>query len=452
MSAEWMNVADFPTYDEYKDSGVEWLGEVPKEWEVTPLITKTKPKSITNYPDEELLSVYLNQGVIRFSDVDEKRTNVTSLNLDNYQLVDKGDFVLNNQQAWRGSVGVSSYRGIVSPAYLVLELSENIQPSFANYLFRDQSMVAHYLVNSKGVGTIQRNLYWQHLKRALVILPNEREQTLIAQFLDQKTALIDQAIAIKEQQIKLLNERKQIIIQQAVTQGLNPNAPMKDSGVEWIGQIPEHWEVKKLKFVLEECHERSVFGDETLFMVSQTYGLVVRADYHEKAEVAATNIGNKLVYKNDLVFNKLKAHLGVFFKSEIDEVGSVSPDYAVYRCMEYISDAKYLEVLFRNPLYLKQFIIRSTGIVEGLIRLYTSGLFNISIPVPSLSEQKKIIQFINTEHYRYEAAQNILLKQIQALKEYKTTLINSAVTGKIKITEAMLAETKEVSCAGTMVI
>src|SRR5690606_4606059 len=133
---------------------------------------------------------------------------------------------------------------------------------------------------------------------------------------------------------------------------------------EWIGEIPAHWDLKRLKYVLEERNERSVTGDEPLFMVSQIHGLVVRADYHDKAEVAASNIDNKIVHKNDLVFNKLKAHLGVFFKSNIDYCGLVSPDYAVYKCKAFIKDAKYLELLFRHPSYITQFIIRATGIVE----------------------------------------------------------------------------------------
>jgi type I restriction enzyme S subunit len=241
----------FKKYDAYKDSELPSFGNVPKHWEVVPLCSITTLKSITNVVNEELLSVYLDKGVIRFDDVTEKRTNVTSLDLSKYQLVEEGDFVLNNQQAWRGSVGVSTYRGIVSPAYLVLKLSPKVDAKFANYFFRNSAMVSQYLINSKGVGTIQRNLYWQHLKRSNVVLPPTQEQTQIAEFLNQKTSEIDQAIAIKEQQIALLNERKQIVIQKAVTQGLNPNVPMKDSGVEWIGQIPEHWEIKKLKYVLE---------------------------------------------------------------------------------------------------------------------------------------------------------------------------------------------------------
>ncbi|ELZ2234689.1 restriction endonuclease subunit S [Klebsiella pneumoniae] len=431
------NLASMPKYKAYRNSRIEWLGFVPSHWNKVPLCSISKLKSIVNQPHEQLLSVYLDKGVIRFDDVDAKRTNATSTDLSKYQLVEPSDFVLNNQQAWRGSVGVSSLRGIVSPAYLVLELSKDLYPQYANYLFRDGSMVANYLINSKGVGTIQRNLYWPQLKRALIFLPTFEEQVLISNFLDKKTTQIDQAISIKEHQINLLKERKQIIIQKAAMQGLDPNVVLKESGVDWIGKIPEHWEIKRLKYILEERGERSKTGEEPLFMVSQIHGLVVRADYHDKTEVAASNIDNKVVYKNDLVFNKLKAHLGVFFKSSIEFKGLVSPDYAVYKCKNHIADAKYLEILFRHPSYIEQFIIRATGIVEGLIRLYTGDLFDIHVPVAPVEEQLAILAYAGEQSKTYDLAIELQQTQIEKLKEYKTTLINSAVTGKIKITPEM---------------
>ncbi|MGJ8762295.1 MAG: restriction endonuclease subunit S [Polaribacter sp.] len=420
-------------YDTYKDSGEEWLGEIPEHWEVLPLFALTKLKSITNNNGLELLSVYLDRGVIRFSDVTAKRTNVTSLDLSKYQLVEPGDFVLNNQQAWRGSVGVSNYTGIVSPAYIVLSLSNNLNPIFANYLFRDGSMVSQYLINSKGVGTIQRNLYWPSLRRSSISLPPLSEQTQIAQFLDDKTTKIEDAIAIKQQQINLLKERKQILIHKAVTRGLDDSVTLKDSGVEWIGEIPEHWEVKRVKHLLDERTERSKDGEEPLLMMSQIHGLVVRSEFHSKAEVAQNSEGNKIVKKNDLVFNKLKAHLGVFFKSNIDFDGIVSPDYAVYYSKGVISDLKFLEILFRNPEYIKEFICRATGIVEGLIRLYTSDLFDIHVAVPPKGEQKEILDYIETVSQKIETAIGLKQQEIVKLKEYKGSLINGVVTGKVRV-------------------
>lgn len=310
---------------------------------------------------------------------------------------------------------------------------ETLDVRFLAYLLDSVSFRTQVRKRVKGVKVY--SITQSILKDTYLLIPPKKQQGKIARFLDEKVLKVNEAIAIKQKQIELLKERKQIIIQQAVTQGLNPDVPVKDSGVDWIGTIPEHWQLKRLKYVLDERNERSKIGEEPLFMMSQIHGLVVRADYHDKAEVAASNIDNKIVYKNDLVFNKLKAHLGVFFKSNIDFKGLVSPDYAVYKSKAYIQDMKFLETLFRHPKYIEQFIIRATGIVEGLIRLYTDDLFDIAIAAPPEDEQIEILAFIEAESKKYDASIEIQKKQIERLKEYKTTLINSAVTGKIKVME-----------------
>jgi type I restriction enzyme, S subunit len=159
----------------------------------------------------------------------------------------------------------------------------------------------------------------------------------------------------------------------------------------------------------------------------------VRADYHEKAEIAKDNIGNKKVYKNDLVFNKLKAHLGVFYKSNINETGLVSPDYAVYYSNDKIEDLKFLEILFRHPKYIGQFISLATGIVEGLIRLYTDDLFSLKVAVPPKEEQKQIIIHCEEQVSKIDKAIELQQNYISKLKEYKASLIDSVVTGKVRV-------------------
>ena len=199
--------------------------------------------------------------------------------------------------------------------------------------------------------------------------------------------------------------------------------------MDWIDDIPGHWEVKRVKHLLDERTERSEDGKEPLLMMSQIHGLVVRSDFHSKAEVAQNSEGNKIVKTNDLVFNKLKAHLGVFFKSNIEFDGIVSPDYAVYYSKGIFSDLKFLELLFRNPEYIKEFICRATGIVEGLIRLYTSDLFDIHVAVPPKNEQKKILEYIETASQKIETAISLKQQEIAKLKEYKSSLINSCGNG-----------------------
>ena len=440
-------IAKMPTYEAYKDSGVEWLGEVPSHWKSYPLCAKSNLKSVSNNENEELLSVYLDRGVIKFDEVDAKRTNVTSLDLSKYQLVEPGDFVLNNQQAWRGSVGISKYRGIVSPAYLILSISQDISPEFGNYLFRDGAMVANYLVCSKGVGTIQRNLYWPQLKRTLLFYPSLEEQTLIANFLDQKTAQIDEAIAIKEQQIALLKERKQIIIQKAVTQGLDPDVPIKDSGVDWIGEIPAHWEVKKLWYLGETQNGISAgaeyFGEGFPFV---SYG-----DVYKNRMLPASVEGLAKSTLNDQKLYSVNTG-DVFFtrtSETVDEIGFASV------CFKTIENATFAGFLIRfrpssdeltkefsrfyfNSDLMRQYFVREMNLV---IRASLSQelLKDLPVVLPSSEEQLIIYEYLEKIGARIDSSISVQLNQITKLKEYKTTLINSAVTGKIRITPEMVA-------------
>ena len=423
----------FEKYDAYKDSELPSFGSVPIHWEIVPLCSITTLKSITNVVNEELLSVYLDKGVIRFDDVTEKRTNVTSLDLSKYQLVEEGDFVLNNQQAWRGSVGVSIYRGIVSPAYLVLKLSPKVDAKFANYFFRNSAMVSQYLINSKGVGTIQRNLYWQHLKRSDVVLPPREEQIEIAEFLNQKTAEIDQAIAIKEQQIALLNERKQIVIQKAVTQGLDPNVTMKDSGVEWIGEIPEHWEVRANRTIFKERNEQ---GKEGLLLLSVSiHSGVSNEEISEEENVRGRiKIEDKskyiLVKQGDIAFNMMRAWQGGIGAVSVD--GMVSPAYIVAKPNK-LMNSEFFEYQYRCPEFIQQMDRYSKGITDFRKRLYWDGFKQLMTIVPPIDEQQEIIYYIKKLDEQIAFAIDVKKQQIEKLKEYKTTLINDAITGKIKV-------------------
>lgn len=422
----------FEKYPAYKDSGEKWVNKIPAHWTMLPLFAISTLKSITNCEDRELLSVFLDKGVTKFSDVAEKRTNVTSLDLSKYQAVDSGDFVLNNQQAWRGSVGVSEYEGIVSPAYLVLELSSKIDTKFANYLFRDDSMVSQYLVCSKGVGTIQRNLYYPQLRRVFVWLPPKEEQTAIAKFLDEKTAKIDTAIAQKEKLIGLLEERKQIIIQQAVTKGLDPAVKFKDSGVEWIGEIPAHWEVKRAKYLFTEVNERSKTGTEELLSVSHMTGVTPRSEKNITMFMAEDYTGSKMCQKGDLVINIMWAWMGALGVS--DRAGIVSSSYAVFRQKHANTfNLNFLEYLLKTTQYIEHYNRTSTGLHSSRLRFYGHMFFDMALTFPSIKEQNQIVAHIETQSAKIERAIRLQQQQIGKLKEYKAILINSAVTGKIKV-------------------
>ena len=427
-------------YESYKDSGVEWLGDVPSHWESFPLFVQAKISSITNHIDKELLSVYLDRGVVRFSDVDEKRTNVTSFDLSKYQLVRKGNLVLNNQQAWRGSVGVSSYEGIVSPAYLILELSNKFDPHYANYLFRNGSMVSHYLIASKGVGTIQRNLYWGNLRRAPIFIPPISEQQKIAQFLDDKTAKIDQAVDLAEKQIALLKEHKQILIQNAVTRGLNPDVPLKDSGVEWIGQVPEHWSVKKIKYVTSKIGSGitplgggSNYIDGGIPLLRSQNIHFDRIDLNDVARISEfthNSMKNSKVRKGDVLLNITGGSLGRCFYVDSNEEMNVNQHVCIIRPNKKINTI-FLNMLLASEIGQKQiWFFQQGGGREGL---NFQAIKNFYLPLPDLEEQQKIAIYLDKQAAKIDQAIALKTAHIEKLKEYKSVLINDVVTGKVRV-------------------
>jgi len=447
----------FPKYPAYKDSGVEWMGEVPEGWKIKKLkfLGKIYPGlngkkgddfSKEYHPEMKPFIPFTN--IYNNFKIDETKyqfVKVADSELQNR--VEKFDLLFLMSSETIEDIGKCSlYDGEDSELYLnsfckgFRLTSLQVYPYFINYLLKGEAYRKYFSITGRGFTRI--NIKQEYVNDLVIPLPTILEQTVIANFLDDKTAKIDRVIAQKQQMIALLKERKQIIIQNAVTGQLKmdngqwimrPKSEMKHSGVEWIGEIPEGWEVKRLKYVLKERNERSATGDEPLLMMSQVHGLVVRSEFHDKAEVAASSVGNKLVQHGDLVFNKLKAHLGVFFKSTVDFKGLVSPDYAVYYSNGLIQDVKYLELLFRHPVYIGQFIIRATGVAEGLIRLYTGDLFEIPIPIPPKEEQAETLAFIETYSSQVDLLIGSNQSQIEKLKEYKATLIDSAVTGKIKV-------------------
>ena len=419
-------------YMGHKNSGIKWVDKIPLHWQSKPFYTIGKVISEINCQDNELLSVYLDRGVIKFSDVTEKRTNVTSEDLSKYQAVKPGNLVLNNQQAWRGSVGVSKYYGIVSPAYIVLSLSKDFDHDFANYLFRDSTMVSHYLVCSKGVGTIQRNLYWPQLKRVNVIIPPLPEQKAIAEFLDRKTALIDQAIEIKQKQIELLKERRQILIHKAVTRGLDPTVKMKDSGNDAVGQIPEHWQINKLRNSLKPVSIKH-HPHLPLLSITRELGVIERNidDPDENHNFIPEDLsGYKLIKEGQFGMNKMKAWQGSYGISPF--TGIVSPAYFVF---DLISDIipSFFHLAIRSKFYIPFFVQASDGVRIGQWDLSKERMKEIPIIIPPKEEQMQIVSFIERAIEKIMIAINAKEKEIEKLKEYKATLINSAVTGKLRV-------------------
>ena len=242
-----MTIVKLQKYDTYKHSDVEWLGEIPSHWairRIKHLFNEINERSFDG--SEDLLSVSQYTGVTNKTEKLEDGGMLTNAaTLEGYKKVWKGDLVSNIMLAWNGSLGFSPFDRITSPAYSIYRLKTKDVNRYFHYLLRTELYKSEFKRNSSGVIESRLRLYTDDFFRIESILPPKEEQTAIAAFLDRKTTLLDQAIDIKQKQIELLKERRQILIHQAVTRVLNPNVKLKDSSVEWIGEIPEHWEVKR---------------------------------------------------------------------------------------------------------------------------------------------------------------------------------------------------------------
>ncbi|MEZ4884525.1 MAG: restriction endonuclease subunit S [Chitinophagales bacterium] len=263
----------FQKYEVYKDSGVEWLGEIPEGWDIIRIKNLFREKIIRSEDGKgELLSMSKFYGVIPRKELTNKVEPANSLI--GYKICHKGDLIMNKLQAWNGMLDISKYAGLVSPDYSVFQAINAISSKYFMYLFKTSSYIAEFTRNSSGVGEGFFRLYTNKFYAISSIFPPISEQTAIAHFLDTKTSKIDTAIAQKEKMIALLQERQQIIIQNAVTKGLDPTAKMKDSGVEWIGEIPEGWEVTKLKQICKVFGRIGFRGYTTSDLVAKGEGAI----------------------------------------------------------------------------------------------------------------------------------------------------------------------------------
>lgn len=415
-----------------KYSGVEWIGEIPEDWDIKRLKAVLCERNESNNPikTDYILSLTNDRGVIPY---DEKGDvgNKSKEDLSGYKLAYLNDIVLNSMNVIIGSVALSKYYGCVSPVYYMLYPRNPMDDvRYYNYIFQTKEFQSKLKGYGNGIMEIRMRIQMSKLNTVELPIPEATTQTRIADFLDDKCGKIDRYIEKQQQIIDKLKEYKQAVITEAVTKGLDPDVPMKDSGIEWIGMIPEHWKVMRIKNLLKERNERSEDGIEEPLSMSQKLGLIPTKFMDTIPNIASSFIGAKLAYVNDLVFNKLKAHLGVFSVSRYD--GLVSPDYAVYYSTG-LANLKYLEYTFKTPQCICEFRKKSSGIADGLTRLYTSGLFSIYVPFPCIMEQNSIAKHLETRCSEIDSAISKQTSIIEKLTEYKKSLIYEAVTGKMEV-------------------
>lgn len=425
-------------YESYKDSTIAWIGNIPSGWDVCRIKDSASLYTGNSIKDEEKDF---------YSDSEDARPYIATKDIDATYLsanYENGLYIKHEDSNFRVAPCRSSLMCIEGGSAGKKKAFVEKEVSFVNKLCCfspnnriDGKFLFYFLCSpnfedvfsSKITGLIG-GVNIPTLKDINILLPSIKEQELISNYLDTKCFEIDSLISLQEQMISdLINYRKSIITE-AVTKGLNRDVRIIDSGIEWIGEIPEGWKVIRIKWLLNERKERSVTGSEEPLSMSQKYGLIPTKDMDTIPNMASSFIGAKITYPGDIVFNKLKAHLGVFSVSQY--YGLVSPDYAVYYPTA-LSDAKYLEYLFKTSIYINEFKKRSSGVGAGLTRLYTSDLFDIHAICPPISIQKEIAQYIDAKTSQIDSLISIKQAKIQDLKDYKKSIIFEYVTGKKRV-------------------
>jgi type I restriction enzyme S subunit len=403
-------------YESYKDSEISWLEEIPKHWELKRFKHLFKEKKITH-------NIELNCGSISFGKVVYKDDEKIPLSTKkSYQVLNKGEFLINplnlNYDLKSLRIALSDKDVVVSSGYIIIQNTSEISKNYYKWLLHIFDVA---FMKTLGSG-VRQTLSFTHIANSELVFPPLQEQTAIAQFLDDKTIKINEAISIKEQQIQLLKERKQILIHKAVTRGLDDSVKLKDSGVEWIGEIPEHWEVKNLRYVFEFLNYKRI---------------PLSAIEREKMQGKFPYYGASGIidYVDDYIFDEKLILIG---EDGANLLSKSTP-------LAFVADGKYwvnnhahiLRPLFKGfPYWAEQLsLIDYTIFISGAAqpKLSRGNLSAVKVIVPSSNDLRDISAYIETISRKFETAINLKQQEIAKLKEYKSSLINGVVTGKVKV-------------------
>ena len=414
----------------YRPSGVEWLGDVPEHWDVRRLkghamnvvdLTRETCESDIHIALEHVESwtgrfTAASNGVGFDSQVKRFRA---------------GDVLFGKLRPYLAKVTCPNQEGVCVGEFLVLRPSiADLSPRYLEQLLRSRPVID--AIDASTFGAKMPRADWQFIGDMPIPLPPLPEQRAIVRYLDYVDRRIRRYVAAKRKLIVLLEEEKQAVVNRAVTRGLDPNVRLKPSGVEWLGDVPEHWDIMRARFLFQEVDTRSTSGRETHLSMSQTLGLVP-SNLVEQSLISDSYVGGKLCQDGDLVLNRLKAHLGVFALAK--QAGVISPDYSVFRKRDSVNMEYFFRVL-RVPALRTELRIRSKGIVEGFWRLYTDDFFDIRLPVPPSVEQAAIVEHLDEVIISINAAIARTRHQVELVEEYRMRLIADVVTGKLDVREA----------------
>lgn len=416
-------------YNEYNPTNIEWLPQIPKHWHLETLRKFLRMVSIKNHPEKPLLSVTRENGVIiRDTESKEENHNFIPEDLSGYKYVEIGDFCINKMKSWQGSYGVSDYEGIVSPAYYICKLS-GVDGKFFSKAIRSKCYVSFFAQYSKGIRIDQWDLSPISLKSIPFFLPPKEEQQAIVSYLDTKCSRIETLLSNKEKEISLLQEMKQRIIADAVTHGLNPNVKFKSTNIPWLPEIPEHWNIVKLKALTFEGKNKNKDNLETN-VLSLSYGKIIRKKNINEGLVPADYATYQIVEPNDIILRltDLQNDHRSLRCGLVKERGIITSAYTCLKMKQGV--AEYFYLLLHSYDIKKVFYSMGGGLRQSM---NYSEITKLIVPVPPLSEQHAIVSFITERTSKINSLIEKLNKEIECVKEYKQRLISDVVTGQIKI-------------------
>jgi type I restriction enzyme S subunit len=427
-------IADLKPYTEYKESDSRWLSTVPSHWGVQKLRTLIRSRNERNHPDLPLLSVAREKGVFvrSLTNADENH-NVIPEDLTNYKVARSGCLVINKMKAWQGSMGIAPVDGIVSPAYYVydLDISNRL---FGQALLRSYPYVAHFGQASDGVRVGQWDLTISGMREIPVLIPPPAEQAAIVRFLDWSNGRLERAIRAKRKVIALLNEQKQAILHRAVTRGLDPSIPLKPSGIPWLGAIPEHWTLKRFKFLAtinsgQVDPRNAEYRSHVLIAPNHIQSGSGRLLKQETAEVQGADSGKYLVRRGQVVYSKIRPNLRKATIAPCDCLCSADM-YPIDPTTDDLSTDYLLLLLLSQPF--TKFAV-DTSMRVAMPKVNREALADCLMWYPGANEQSLILEFIAREGAPIDAAISRLEREIDLLREYRTRLVADVVTGKLDV-------------------
>ena len=428
-------------YPEYKESGLPWLGKMPVHWDCLPHRAIFKEIKEQGHIDEPLLSVTISRGVVPQADLLANSSKKDSSNLDKskYKLVETGDIAYNKMRAWQGSVGVSRNRGIVSPAYIVVRLRDTENPDYFHFLFRTPDFAKEAERWSYGITSDMWSLRPEHFKLIYSCVPYRSEQDAIVSFLQDLDAKVRRFIRNRRRMIALLNEQKQAIINRAVTRGLDPNVSFKSSGVGWLRDVPKQWEMKKLRFLVNNqggmtpSKANDAFWGGSIPWVSPKD--MKRPEINDSidhiTELAVQQTGIRLIPPPAVLIVVRGMILARTFP-----VGVTNVPVTINQDMKALIPSSEID-----PVYMRHLLVGLQGVIRTLVeesghgtRVLRTDLWrNLPLPVPAIEEQRLINVAIARDTATTDAAIAKAERDIELISEYRTRLITDVVTGKLDV-------------------